>query len=128
MNTPEALSAGPDIGVEPDDDGVFRLPALADEDALFPITQTVVLSAHGELELDQQFLAPVRRLNNTLADVLDIDAHPHRTPDEAMTLLREAMDAFNRETGNWTPTRPEPCDPPVTDATPERLPAGEISR
>lgn len=50
----------------------------------------------------EKFVAPVRRLKATLSDVLDIDHHPDRSPEEALRLLKAAMEAFNAETADWT--------------------------
>lgn len=47
------------------------------------------------------FVEPVRRLNETLADVLDVETHPDRTPEQAILLLKSAMDTFNDESEGW---------------------------
>lgn len=51
--------------------------------------------------LDELLGEPVRRLQSSLADVMDVEAHPERSPEEAMGLLREAMNAFSAETELW---------------------------
>jgi hypothetical protein len=50
---------------------------------------------------EETYVEPVRRLRATLSDVLDVDANPDRAPEEALTMLKHAMDTFNEESATW---------------------------
>lgn len=50
---------------------------------------------------EETFVAPVRRLNETLTDVLDVDSHPNRDPEEALATLKVAIDEFHQDTADW---------------------------
>lgn len=50
---------------------------------------------------EETFVAPVRRLNETLTEVLDVDSHPDRDPEEALSTLRSAIDEFHQDTATW---------------------------
>lgn len=50
---------------------------------------------------ERTVVEPVRRLNAALNDILDVDAHPDREPEEALSELRTAMDTFHEESANW---------------------------
>lgn len=76
-----------EVGPDPDDRGC-RL--LAPASAALPA-----------LRHEATFVEPVRRLNETLSDVLDVEAHPQRTPEESLSLLKSAMDTFNDESEDW---------------------------
>lgn len=50
---------------------------------------------------EETFVAPVRRLNESLTDVLDVDAHPHRDPETALALVKDAVDRFAVDADGW---------------------------
>lgn len=50
---------------------------------------------------EQTYVEPVRRLRATLSDVLDTESHPERAPEEALSILKDAMDTFNEESAHW---------------------------
>lgn len=50
---------------------------------------------------EETFVAPVRRLNETLSDVLDADAHPDRTPDAALAIVKDAVERFAEDADGW---------------------------
>lgn len=55
----------------------------------------------GSGRVDRIFIEPVRRLHDTLNDVLDVEGNPGRSPDEALARVRSAMDTFHEETEAW---------------------------
>jgi hypothetical protein len=64
--------------------------------------QADIATRHASvLDHEQTYIAPVRRLNTVLQDVLDVDANPDRGPEEALAVLKSAMDTFNDETAGW---------------------------
>lgn len=69
---------------------------------------TAVVVHHGGRASDTQlalyeetFVEPVRRLNETLSDVLNPDADPDRTPGEALALVKGAVERFAEDTDDW---------------------------
>lgn len=50
---------------------------------------------------EETFVAPVRRLNASLTDVLDVDAHPGRDPETALALVKDAVDRFVVDADGW---------------------------
>lgn len=64
----------------------------------------VVVENSGTVQLalyEETFVAPVRRLNESLSDVLDVDAHPDRDPETALALVKDAVDRFAVDTDGW---------------------------
>lgn len=64
----------------------------------------VVEPASSSVQLalyEETFVAPVRRLNDSLADVLDVDAHPDRDPETALAIVKNAVDRFAVDTDGW---------------------------
>lgn len=53
---------------------------------------------------EAEYVAPVTKLHDTLAEVLDVDANPDRHPDEALAVLKGAMETFQEESANWLST------------------------
>lgn len=67
-----------------------------------PASRGLVRLAPVQLALyEETFVAPVRRLNKTLTDVLDVDAHPDREPEEALATLKSAIDEFHHDAAHW---------------------------
>lgn len=77
---------------------------LSDDDAdveAYAPTLVLVMPPKPPERYAATFVEPVRRLNETLNDVLDTGAHPERTPEEALSLLKDAMDTFSVESSDW---------------------------
>ena len=58
------------------------------------------------IDHDQVLYRPVRALNQALADLLDVEAHPDRQPEEAIALVTEAMTSFQDQTSAWLSPAP----------------------
>lgn len=70
--------------------------------SLVPAVVEPVSSGSAQLMLyEETFVAPVRRLNESLSDVLDVDAHPHRDPETALAIVKDAVDRFAEEATDW---------------------------
>lgn len=70
-------------------------------------TQTSITARQASTATHEQtYIAPVRRLNTVLQDVLDVDANPDRGPEEALAVLKSAMDTFNDDTAGWLDSPP----------------------
>lgn len=68
------------------------------------VTAVVVHRPAATVQLalyEETFVAPVRRLNETLSDVLDADAHPERTPDAALAIVKDAVERFAEDADGW---------------------------
>lgn len=70
--------------------------------SLIPDPVEPVASGSAQLMLyEETFVAPVRRLNESLSDVLDVDAHPDRDPETALAIVKDAVDRFAEEATDW---------------------------
>lgn len=81
-------------------------PAKCHRDEVTVVTAVVVHepspSSTTQLALyEETFVEPVRRLNETLSDVLDPDADPDRTPGEALALVKDAVERFAEDADGW---------------------------
>jgi hypothetical protein len=79
-------------------------PERANDDEREVITAIVVHQPSKAVQLalyEETFVEPVRRLNETLSDVLDPDAHPDRTPEAALALVKGAVERFAEDADGW---------------------------
>lgn len=79
------------------------LPTVPEDDTAYALVPLAAVSAVTTVQerYQDEFIAPVQRLNAVLTDVLDVDAHPDRDPEEAVALLKDAMNAFHEESAGW---------------------------
>ena len=67
-----------------------------------PAGVVVLIPRHTtELAYEDRYIQPVRTLGAVLSDVLDIDQHPDRTPDEAMSMIKTAVETFADDSADW---------------------------